>query len=151
MNHDLTKQMKFSLPILSVITVCFLVVVMACTKGTAVDDDLHTINDNDTLAPVLTIHTPIADQQFSNGNTITITGRITDESGLYRGSVKLINDANGETLKQQAYEIHGVKDYSFTVSHTAVVTAVSNYTVVVNFEDHGLNNVNRSVRIKVNP
>lgn len=124
---------------------------IACSKGSAVDDNLHIVNDKDTVAPVLTINTPFADQQFSNGNTISITGRITDESGLYRGSVKLINDANGETLKQQAYEIHGVKDYSFTVNHTASVTTVSNYTVVVSFEDHGLNNTTRSVKIKVNP
>ena len=143
--------MKFTFSILSVSTACLLLAAMACSKGTAVDDNQHIVNDKDTVAPVLVINTPLADQQFTSGNTISITGRITDESGLYRGSVKLINDANGETLKQQAYEIHGVKDYSFSVSHTAVVTTVSNYTVVVSFEDHGLNNVNRSVKIKVNP
>ena len=32
---------------------------------------------------------------------------------LYQGSIRITNDANGELLKQQLYEIHGVLSYNF--------------------------------------
>jgi hypothetical protein len=130
-----------------------LVVAAACSKGGAVpeDNDPHNYNPADTIPPVLLVNTPIADQQFTSGASLNVTGNISDNEGLYRGSIRIINDANGEVLKQQLYEIHGVKTYNFNVSHTAVVSTVSNYTVSVSFEDHGLNTAAKSIRIKVNP
>jgi hypothetical protein len=124
----------------------------ACSKGgVANDDEPHIINNNDTIPPVLEIHTPITDEHFNNGNTISITGKITDEGGLYRGSIRLVDDATAVLIKEQLIEIHGFQLYNFNVSHTASVTATTNYTVTVKFEDHGLNTVSKSVKIKVNP
>lgn len=127
----------------------------ACSKGGAPADDgggnPHVENPADTIAPVITISTPAENQVFSSGSTIHMTGRISDDLGLYRGTIKLVNDANGLVLKEQAYEIHGLLAYNFSLSHTAVVTTASDYTVTVSFEDHGLNTVTRSVKVKVNP
>lgn len=108
-------------------------------------------NPSDIIAPVLNVYTPTENQVFSNGNTIAITGRTTDENGLYRGSIRVINDENGAVLKEQLIEIHGLLGYNFAINYTASVTAVSNYTVTVTFEDHGYNAVTKSVKIKVNP
>lgn len=131
---------------------------LSCSKGgdpnssnTGGGNDDHTYSPADTTAPVLDIYTPVANQVFTSGNIISITGRITDDYGLYRGTIKVVNDATGEVLKMQPYEIHGILSYNFNVSYTTSVTISSDYTVTVSFEDHGLNSVTRSVKVKVNP
>ena len=128
----------------------------ACSKGgtTPYDDGSgipHIYNPGDTTAPVLDIYTPTQNQVFTSGNVINVTGRIADDAGLYRGNIKITNDANGALLKEQQYEIHGILFYNFNISYTSSVTAVSDYTVTVTFEDHGLNSTTKSVRVKVNP
>ena len=138
------------------IIACFptLVLLAGCSKGGVVQDPgpgPHVITYNDTVAPVLEVHTPAVNQVYTSGANILVTGKITDESGLYRGSVRITNDANGELIKQQLYEIHGILLYQFSVSHTASVSSATDYTVTVSFEDHGLNTVSSSVKIKVNP
>ena len=36
----------------------------------------------------------------NSGNAINVTGRITDELGLYRGNIRITNDGNGGVLKE---------------------------------------------------
>lgn len=138
-----------------VFIIAFWVVFNACSKGGATTDEPaggpHVVTTNDTIQPVLEVYSPLTDQVFTNGNNISITGKISDDLGLYRGSVRITNDANGDLIKEQLYEIHGVRQYNFSVSHLVSVTAITNCTVTVFFEDHGLNGVSRSVKIKMNP
>ena len=128
---------------------------VACSKGGSSDagggGPHPTPSPVDTIAPVLTINTPTANQLFTSGNIINITGRITDDLGLYRGSIRITNDANNAILKEQLYEIHYVLGYDFNISYTTNVTVPSDYTVTVFFEDHGYNNAAKSVKVKVNP
>jgi hypothetical protein len=141
------------------ITICVvgLLGMIACSKGGAliVDDGNggggHINNPADTIAPVLTIHTPAPDQAFANMSTINISGNISDNLGLYRGTIKITDDATGYVLKNQAYEIHGITTYNFNVSYVTSVTTLSNYTVTVWFEDHGYNGVTKTVKVKVYP
>jgi len=134
-----------------------LVLLASCSKGGSTSDNGGSVihNNNtppvDTVAPVLDIFTPSANQVFTSGNTINVTGRITDDLGLYRGSIRISNDANGSILKEQLYEIHYQLLYNFNISYTPNVTVPSNYTVTVFFEDHGLNSATKSVKIQVNP
>ncbi len=132
-------------------------VLAACSKGgTATDDGdgsggPHVVTPTDVTAPVIDITTPVINQVFTSGNVINITGKLTDDYGLYRGSIRITNDANGAVLKEQLYEIHGLLSYDYSISYTATVTAAVNYTVTVTFEDHGLNTTTKSVKVKVNP
>ncbi len=132
-----------------------LIVGDSCSKGGDAsggnDDSPHVVTPTDNVVPVLDIYTPGPNQIFSNGNTINITGKISDDLGLYNGSIRITNDANGELVKQQLYEIHGVLSYNYNITHTASVTVVSDYTVSITFQDHGLNSVTKTVKIKVNP
>lgn len=125
----------------------------ACSKsGSGSDDDSnHLFSANDKTPPEILIFTPSAGQVFSNGNSINITGRITDDLGLYRGTIKIVNDASGNTVMSQSYEIHGLRLYNFNINHPVSVTTSSDYTVTVSFEDHGANTANKSVVVKVNP
>ncbi|MEO7922705.1 MAG: hypothetical protein ABIR30_03445 [Chitinophagaceae bacterium] len=128
----------------------------ACSKGGVPYDDsndggAYVYNAGDTTAPVLNIYTPVDNQVYTNGNAINVTGRITDDAGLYRGKIRIINDATGSILKEQQYEIHGIATYNFNISYTTAVTSPADYTVTVSFEDHGLNSATKSVKVKVNP
>ncbi len=111
----------------------------------------HVVTPDDTTAPQILIFTPTDNQVFSNGNTISVTGRVTDDLGLYRGTVRIVNDATGFALINQPYDIHGILLYNFNIPHTAAVNTVSNYTITVSFEDHGSNVITKSVKVKVNP
>ncbi len=128
---------------------------VACSKGGSSSDNgggPHPIpSPIDTIAPTLTINTPAPNQIFTSGNVINITGRITDDLGLYRGSIRITNDVNGLILKEQLYEIHYVLAYDFNISYTTNVSIPSDYTVTVSFEDHGANFATKSVKVKVNP
>jgi phosphate-selective porin len=143
------KSIFFLLPLIAGI-------ICACSKGgtIAADDGTgggHGSVPTDTTAPILSITNPVDNQTFSSGTLFNITGNINDDYGLYQGYVRIINDANGVELKKQVYEIHGIKSYNFTVPFTPAVTIPSDYTVTVFFEDHGNNNVTKSVKIKINP
>ena len=115
-----------------------------------VDSNHIPLDINDTTLPLIVIDKPTANQIFVSGDNIIIQGKVTDNS-LYRGTIKIINDLNSLILFNQPYEIHGQLAYNFDVKYKTSVTAISNYTVIVEFEDHGLNGTTQTVKVKVNP
>lgn len=131
--------------------------ILACSKSGGSTDDgsggggPHVTADDDTTRPALTILTPVNNQVYTNGSSISVTGNITDDLGLYRGSIRISNDSNGEILKEQLYEIHGVKNYNFSVTAPATVTTATGFTVSIFYEDHGLNSVSQTLKVLVNP
>ncbi|MDZ4808113.1 MAG: hypothetical protein SGI96_07555 [Bacteroidota bacterium] len=133
----------------------FVIIFTTCSKvGDGTDDSgggPHVVTPNDVTAPEISIFTPTLNQVFSNGSVINITGRITDDFGLYRGTIRVVNDANGMVLVNQPYEIHGLLLYNFNINHTASVSAATDFTVTVTFEDHGSNTAIKSVKVKINP
>ena len=133
------------------------ITLFACSKGGVISDNGndggggHVSNPSDTIAPVITITTPTPDQVYSNGATINVTGNISDNNGLYRGTIRITNDANSAIIKEQPYEIHGLTSYNFSLSQAISVSTLSNFTVTVWFEDHGYNAASKTVKIKMNP
>ena len=140
-----------------IISVLLSGLMVACTKSGSNTDDgsggggPHIITDNDTTRPVLTVITPSNNQVYTSGSTVSVSGTITDDMGLYRGYVRITNDVTGEVVKEQLYEIHGILSYNFNVAAAVTVTVATDYTVSVFYEDHGLNGVNRTLKVKVNP
>lgn len=133
-----------------------MVVLLACSKADTTTDDSgnggpHVVTPNDTTPPEVSIFTPAINQVFTNAGIINITGRITDDYGLYRGTIRVVNDANGNVLMNQAYEIHGLLLYNFSINHTVAAVTKSDYTITVTFEDHGSNSTTKSVKVKINP
>ncbi len=129
---------------------------ISCTRSGGIIDegsssDPHAFNPTDTTAPVLTIHSPAINQVFGTGTVINIAGRIADDYGLYRGTIRVINDATGAVVVNQPYEIHGVRTYEFSVLYTPNVTVMTDYNIVISFEDHGLNFATKTVKVKVEP
>ena len=133
-------------------TIC-LAVMFSCSRsgnGGPGDDDDHQVDENDTTYPVIVIDRPVANQVYASGDTIKIEGRVTDNS-LYRGKIKITNDINGAVINEQLYEIHFQQSYNFSFSHKTTVSVISDYTLSVEYEDHGLNTTIKTVKVKVNP
>ena len=144
--------------VLHIFLLMAVVLFVSCSKsggsiydGTGGGGGSHIDNPADIVAPVIEITTPSENQVFANGSTITITGKLTDDLGLYRGTVRIVNDANASLVKEQIFEIHGLLTYNYSTSYIATVSTISNYTVTVSFEDHGNNMSTKSVKIKINP
>jgi hypothetical protein len=128
---------------------------LACSRSGGVvydpgNDNPHVYNPDDTTFPAIDIFSPADSQVFNSGQLIKIEGRVTD-NGLYRGSVKVTNDANGALEKIQLYETHGLQLVPFTVNYYPGVSVTSFFTVTVSYEDHGLNTTIKSVKVKVDP
>ena len=120
------------------------------TKGSS-DDDHHNGGDTqDTTYPVVRIDKPLVDQIFTSGDTITVDAFITD-NGLYRGKIKIVNDANSLIVDEKSVETHFFTSYNFVFKHKSSVTVASNYTITVEYEDHGNNITTQSRKVKVNP
>jgi hypothetical protein len=135
--------------------IAFAAVMAACSKGGSSSGPDHGTGGGgnpspiDTIAPILDIFTPTTAQVFNTVTAVNITGKITDDLGLYRGTIRITNDANGSLWREQAYEIHYILAYNFNISET--ITTPGDYTITVRFEDHGFNSATKSVKIKVNP
>lgn len=123
---------------------------LSCGKGGTPSDEIHVIDASDFTYPVVEINTPTENQVFTSGSTVSVAGKVTDNS-LYRGTISITNDANGLIVKDQYYEIHYIESYNFSISHAITVTTPTDFTVKVSFEDHGPNVTTRTLKIKVNP
>jgi hypothetical protein len=147
-NLSFTEMSRYK--ILFSLYVATAIVAAACSKGGTATEDPHTTDFSDSTTPVVDIFRPSDNQVFNSGDTIRVDGRVTD-NGLYRGSIRITNDSTGAVLKEELYEIHGFQLYDFHIEYKAVVAAVANYTVTVQFEDHGLNAGIKTARVKINP
>ena len=132
--------------------VCFTIIFSCSRSGSGLSDDGgdHPVDVNDTTYPVIRIDRPVNNQVFNNGDTIKIEGNVADNA-LYRGKIKITNDLNGLIINEQAYEVHFIQSYNFSFFHKTAVTVATDYTVTVEYEDHGLNTSTKSVKVKVNP
>jgi hypothetical protein len=120
------------------------------TKGSSSNDDHHPVNENDTTMPVIRIDRPAAGQVFANGDTVKIEGVVTDNS-LYQGKIKIINDGNGLLVNEKNYNVHNQQSVNYSLLHKTSVSVITDYTITIEFEDHGLNKAVQTVRVKVTP
>jgi hypothetical protein len=124
---------------------------VSCNKGGGAQEQPHDYYDpNDYSYPTVTVNTPTDNQVFTSSSVVEVSGNVSDNS-LFQGSISIRNDANGLVVKDQAYEIHYIPSYNFSMTCPISVTASTNFTVSVKFEDHGHNVTAKTVKITVNP
>ena len=127
-------------------------ILQSCGKtGGGTADNPDQVDENDNVFPVLTVIRPAANQLYTSGDSIIIEGNATDNKVMYKGKVQLKNDVTGSVVAEQFYETHFLKTLNFRVAYKAVVAAATEFTVILDFTDHGLNNVNNTFKVKVNP
>jgi len=127
-------------------------IVISCNKvGAGQEEDLNTIDNSDNTPPVLTITRPTANQVYASGDSIVVDGKVVDEKVMYKGKVQIKNDVNGFIVAENYYETHFLNTLNFHVAYKAIVTASTDFSVILEFQDHGANPVTSTIKVKVNP
>ncbi|MBO9658286.1 MAG: DUF4625 domain-containing protein [Chitinophagaceae bacterium] len=104
-------------------------------------------SSNDKQAPAVTINTPLANQRFNAGQTVSIAGTITDNNKLAELHVHISNTDNGALL----VDIHRYPSGStYSLSETFQVQPGINYRIQVIAKDNSANEGRASVDISTN-
>lgn len=138
---------------LAVITFSVSGLVWSCSKvGSATDaDNPNAIDETDNVFPVITVTKPTANQVYKSGDSIIVEGKVTDEKKMYKGKVQIKNDANNFVMAENYYETHFSLFFNYRVAYKAEVTAPTDFSILLEFQDHGTNTSTSTIKVKVNP
>lgn len=129
-----------------------MVIIAACSKvGTAKGDELDAIDQSDNVFPVINASKPLANQAYRSGDSIIVEGVVTDEKKMYKGRVQIKNDANGLMVAENYYETHFLPAINFRLAYKTIVTASTDFSVLLEFQDHGMNITTEIIKVKVDP
>ncbi len=99
--------------------------------------------------PTLSIAAPLADDQFTSGQVITIKGDAADAVRLHALSIKITDDKTGAVLYSNEPYVHDLKSYAFNVTWTAKVSDWTDATVTITAENHDDQQTVKKVKIKI--
>jgi hypothetical protein len=134
------------------INIAICLIIISCNKvGAGPEQSLDTDDKSDNAAPVLTVTKPTANQVYASGDSIVVDGKAVDEKVMYKGKVQIKNDATGVVVAESPYETHFLNTLTFHVAYKAIVTAPTDFSAIIEFQDHGYNLVTSTIKVKVNP
>lgn len=133
-------------PLLSLLLLS-LVFVSACKKE---DDDHSHDTSGDTAKPVINMSSPNDMQMYNNGDTVKITGTVTDAS-LHELLIKIVRDSDGVVLFQETPTVHDMTSFNINSKWKSAVTDHTNASVVVLVEDHSANVATDTMHIHIMP
>ena len=124
---------------------------ISCSKvGGPGQETLDAIDQNDDVFPTITVSKPTASQVYISGDSIIVEGKVTDDKIVYKGKVQIKNDAN-LVLADSYYESHFLQAINYRLAYKAVVTVPTDFSILVEFQDHGANTSTTTIKVKVNP
>jgi len=124
-------------------TLFFLLLVLitgiSCSKGTAADKD--------TVSPVITINSPLTGQNFTPGQTIQISGSVTDDKYIAEIHIHVSNTNTGALLM----DVH-IYPTGSSATFDQPLTAVAgiNYKIQLIAIDRAVNETVSSVEVSCN-
>ena len=127
-------------------------IMISCTKvGVAEEENLNTIDEDDDVFPVITVSKPAVNQVYMSGDSIIVEGKATDNKIVYKGKVQIKNDANNLVMADGYYESHFLQAINYRVAYKAIVTVPTDFSILIEFQDHGANTSTTTLKVKVNP
>ena len=127
-------------------------IMISCTKvGVGEEENLNMIDEEDDVFPVITVSKPIADQVYKSGDSIIVEGKVTDNKIVYKGKVQVKNDANSLVMANGYYESHFLQAINYRLAYKAEVTMPTDFSIVIEFQDHGANTSATIIKVKVDP
>ena len=100
---------------------------------------------------MITVSKPTANQVYISGDSIIVEGKVTDDKKMYKGKVQIKNDANNFVMAENYYETHFLPAINFRLAYKAEVTVPTDFSILVEFQDHGDNTSTATIKVKVNP
>jgi hypothetical protein len=101
----------------------------------------------DTELPTITITSPMANQVFTGGQTISINGVITDNTKLREIHLEITNTTTGAFLTHEHYAPDAA---IFTLTKTFTAQASSTYKIKVEAEDPEGNKAETEITVTAN-
>ena len=127
-------------------------IVLSCTKvGASEEENLDAVDLGDKVLPVITVSKPTANQVYVSNDSIIVQGKATDDRVVYKGKVLITNDATNAIVAESYYESHSLNSIDFRLAYKPAVTVPTDFSVFIEFQDHGLNTVSAAIKVKVNP
>ena len=128
------------------------VIMISCSKvGSDAQDNAYAIDEDDNVFPVITVSKPAVNQVYTSGDSIIVEGKATDDRIVYKGTVQIKNDANNLVMADTYYESHYLQAINYRLAYKAVVTVPTDFSILIEFRDHGDNISTTTVKVKVNP
>jgi len=125
---------------------------ISCSKvGGEAEGSLDAIDLDDNVFPVITVSKPGTNQVYISGDSIIVEGKVTDDKKLYKGKVQIKNDADNLVMADSFYETHFLPAMNFRLAYKATVTTPADFSILVEFRDHGDNVSTAMIKVKVNP
>ncbi|HET6767986.1 MAG TPA: hypothetical protein VFH08_11325 [Chitinophagaceae bacterium] len=126
--------------------------VLSCSKvGSATDEgDPNEIDQNDGVFPPITVLKPSPNQVYKSGDLIVVEGKVTDDKKMYKGKVQIKNDANDFVMAETYYETHFLLEMNYRLAYKADVTSPTDFSILIEFQDHGSNTSTATMKVKVN-
>ena len=81
----------------------------------------------------------------------TVKGKVTDDKKMYKGKVQIKNDANNFVMAEMYYETHYLLEMNYRLAYKAEVTAPTDFSILIEFQDHGANTSTATIKVKVDP
>ena len=138
--------------LLTLLFVLTSVMIISCSKvGAGQQENLDAVDQNDDVFPVVTVSKPTANQSYASGDSIIVEGKVTDNKIVYKGKVQIKNDANNLVMADSYYESHFLQAINYRLAYKAEVTVPTDFSILVEFQDHGANTSTTTIKVKVNP
>ena len=138
--------------LLTLLVVLTSVMIISCSKvGAGQQENLDAIDQNDDVFPVVTVSKPTANQLYASGDSIIVEGKVTDNKIVYKGKVQIKNDANNLVMADSYYESHFLQAINYRLAYKAEVIVPTDFSILVEFQDHGANTSTTTIKVKVNP
>jgi len=110
-----------------------------CSKGNT--------GEKDTVLPVITITTPVSGQTFTNGQSIRMTGTVTDNNYIAELHIHVYNNNTGALLM----DVHLYPAAASAVFDQSISAAAgTNYKIQVLAKDKAVNEARASVEVSCN-
>lgn len=123
--------------------VSFLLITLIMSSGCS----KKSTGNNDRELPVVTLQTPTNNQSFTAGQTIQITGQISDNNRIGEVHVHISDLVTGNLL----VDIHRYPDAAtYSLSESIVATAGVEYRIQVIARDNAANEGRSTVNVTVN-
>ena len=109
-------------------------VLFACKKEE--DHHDHDHDEVDTTTPVVTINSPSDSMVYHNGDTVRMTGTVTDND-LHNGEIKIIDDTTAFEYYSYSQYVHETS--SAVINFDYIVTGVTQNSAVTlsyTYDDH---------------
>lgn len=101
----------------------------------------------DTELPRITLTSPVNNQTFTGGQTVSVTGTVTDNNKLREVHLEITNNTTGAFITHEHFAPDAA---SFALARTFTLTAGNSYKIKVEADDKNDNEAKTELTIVVN-